>query len=215
MSCALSELGATKDTVRLERFAALHPDGRRLVADWYRRAEAGAAAGPAASFESLIYLWIAFNAWAACVTDEERDTAWRDALIADRRACAAFAELVGHEGAPLTIAAARFRGLWPIFKVEELRRLGVDCWAGDTERAARAASYHAAGARQFEPRCWLDHVERGEAPLDWPHTLAALYRVRCNLFHGEKARSSENDQQVIEAACATLLLFLRDSDYLD
>jgi hypothetical protein len=45
-------------------------------------------------------------------------------------------------------------------------------------------------------------------PLDWSHTLAALYRVRCNLFHGEKARGSENDRVVVARAHETLLAFL-------
>jgi hypothetical protein len=199
----------------LERFAALHPDGRRLVDEWYRRAEAGLAAGQQDSFEPFIYLWIAFNAWSACVTREERDTAWRDALISDRSICATFDELVADEQSPLSHAATHFRDLWPIYKVEELRRLGVDYWTGaDLRRAERGAEYRAAGVEQFEPRCWADHLECNESPLDWPHTLAALYRVRCNLFHGEKARSSVNDQQVVHAAYTTLLSFIRHAGYL-
>lgn len=45
-------------------------------------------------------------------------------------------------------------------------------------------------------------------------TLPALYRVRCNLFHGEKARSSESDQTVVGAAYATLLAFVDESSVL-
>jgi hypothetical protein len=37
-------------------------------------------------------------------------------------------------------------------------------------------------------------------PLDWAHAMKALYRVRCNLFHGEKARTSEDDKRIVTAA---------------
>ena len=40
------------------------------------------------------------------------------------------------------------------------------------------------------------------------------HRVRCNLFHGEKARSSENDQRVVSAAYETLRAFLGESRLL-
>lgn len=72
-------------------------------------------------------------------------------------------------------------------------------------------AYLDAGARHFAPRCYLEH---DEVPLDWGHTLAALYRVRCNLFHGEKARSSENDQLVVARAYETLLSFVEDAALL-
>jgi hypothetical protein len=66
-------------------------------------------------------------------------------------------------------------------------------------------------ARKYEPQCYFEH---DEVPLDWGHTLAALYRVRCNLFHGEKAWSSENDRLVVARAHETLLAFLEASSLL-
>lgn len=69
--------------------------------------------------------------------------------------------------------------------------------------------YIDAGAREFEPHCYLEH---DHVPLDWPHTLVALYRVRCNLLHGEKSRSSENDQQMVEAAFTILLAFVEEAE---
>ena len=74
-------------------------------------------------------------------------------------------------------------------------------------------AYIEAGAHKFEPRCYLAHEE--QPPLDWGHTLAALYRVRCNLFHGEKARSSENDKTVVAAAYSTLLAFAEEAELLN
>ncbi len=77
---------------------------------------------------------------------------------------------------------------------------GIDYWAGFHEsREEMAEAYFHAGAQKFEPRSYREH---DVVPIDWGHTLVALYRVRCNLFHGEKARSSENDQLVVEHASA-------------
>jgi hypothetical protein len=42
----------------------------------------------------------------------------------------------------------------------------------------------------------------------------SLYQVRCNLFHGEKARSSENDRRMVGAAHATLLAFIEECDLI-
>jgi hypothetical protein len=58
-------------------------------------------------------------------------------------------------------------------------------------------------------------MEHEHTPLDWGHTLAALYRVRCNLFHGEKARNSENDRLVVSAAYDTLHAFVDEARLLD
>jgi hypothetical protein len=45
-------------------------------------------------------------------------------------------------------------------------------------------------------------------PLDWAHTVKAIYRVRCNLFHGEKARTSEDDERIVLAARDVLAVFI-------
>lgn len=82
--------------------------------------------------------------------------------------------------------AEEFRRCWPIFKAQELRRLGViTFWRGN--RARTIQHYLHAQAKQIGPEYWLRHNEAHEKiPLDFPHTAAALYRVRCNLFHGDK-----------------------------
>lgn len=214
MSCNLSRRAGIREAIDLDRYWRLHDDGRNLIREWYEHADGGARGEKGDSFESFIYLWIAFNAWAACVTGEERDTAWRDALVEDRTLCTRFDELAAGDS-QLAAAAGRFRALWPIFKVEELRRLEVDYWLGDDlQRSERAARFQDAGARQFEPRCWAEHHASEEKPLDWAHTLAALYRVRCNLFHGDKMRNSENDRHVVDMAYATLFTFVTEGDLI-
>jgi hypothetical protein len=106
----------------------------------------------------------------------------------------------------------RFSQLWPIFRVSNLREQGIDYWSGRYEsRGEMIRAYLDAGAGAFAPAC---HFAHARPRLDWGHTLAALYRVRCNLFHGEKARSSENDQLVVSTAFETLRAFLDESRLL-
>lgn len=213
MSCALAKLAARARPVDVGRYAMLHPDGRELIRGWLDRASVTQRELSPGSFEAFIYLWIAFNGWASCVTGRDADIEWRNALIADPALNHEFLHLVDEPTSRTAQTAARFHALWPIFRVDELRRRGIDYRAHeDRERGQAMRAYMDAGARQFEPRCYLEHDER--PPLDWGHTLASLYRVRCNLFHGEKARSSENDQMVVTAAYETLHSFAAEAALL-
>lgn len=201
--CRISDLRATGQPVELDRFDRLHDDGKRLIRGWLERAARGQVEAP--DFASFIYLWIAFNGWAACVTGKDGDRAWQDALIADPELNARFDNLVSRQS-PVATAAREFAELWPIFRVSDLRARGIDYLAGgNASRAEMTRDYLDAGATKFEPQCYLAHEE---VPLDWGHTLVALYRVRCNLFHGEKARSSESDRLVVARAHEALLSFV-------
>jgi hypothetical protein len=205
--CRISDLRATRKPVELGRFDRLHDDGKRLIRGWLERAARGQREEP--DFASFIYLWIAFNGWAACVTGKDGDRAWQDALIADPELNDRFDDLVGGVS-PAATAARQFAELWPVFRVSDLRARGIDYLAGgNASRAEMTQDYLDAGATKFEPQCFLDHEE---VPLDWGHTLAALYRVRCNLFHGEKARSSESDRLIVARAHGILLSFVEGTN---
>jgi hypothetical protein len=200
------------DAATLSRFATLHHDGRRLIHGWYERGREERRSGNDA-FEPFIYLWIAFNGWAACVTGEDHDPAWVRTLSSDARLRADYDRLLPSE--MFGRAAREFATLWPIFRVDELRRLGLNQWRDPTEvREVMIAEFIRGGARQYEPACWAEHGEGRATPVDWPHTLAALYRVRCNLFHGEKSRSSENDRLVVTLAFDVLEGFVTQGRYL-
>ncbi len=212
VTCAISDLAATRRPIDFGRYASLHRDGRELIRGWLERAARRRPGGP--DFESFIYLWIAFNGWAACVTGKDADREWQRALVADPDLNNRFVRLVAESTTRTAEAARRFSALWPIFRVAELRERQIEYWASDQrDRATMMRAYIEAGAYKFEPPCYRAHEE--QPPLDWGHTLAALYRVRCNLFHGEKARSSENDQTVVAAAYATLLAFAEEAELLD
>jgi hypothetical protein len=200
---------------RFERrhFRLLHPDGRRLIVHWFERAWRDRACDPAESFEPFIFCWIALNGWAACCTELDQDRQWLDALIDNREVCGRF-EMVLADSVEIRDTAETFRRYWPIFKAQELRRLGILAhWHGN--RAETVEHYLRAGARQLSPDCWLRHQEaREEIPLDFPHTAVALYRVRCNLFHGDKAPHSEVDQILVSTGFRLLAEFLHSWDLL-
>lgn len=208
VTCPFEDVRRDPRSLERGRYDYLHPDGRALIRGWRDRAEEG---GPDANFESFIYLWIAFNSWAACVTGSDADHEWQRRLIADPTLNELFDEQSNRT--PTADSVRRFAALWPIFRVSKLRERGIDYWSGmHNSRAEMTRAYIDAGAREFAPSCYLEH---DQLPLDWGHTLSALYRVRCNLFHGEKARSSENDQLVVSAAYATLRAFVEESRLLD
>lgn len=208
MTCKIEEAREAPCPLEFRRYADLHPDGRALISGWRERA---LVRGGDSSFESFIYLWIAFNSWAACVTGSDADHEWQRGLVADPTLNEEFDQQMS-AATETAEAARRFAELWPIFRVSKLRERGIDYWSGQyRSRDEMIHTYLDAGAREFAPECLFDHEE---LPLDWGHTLAALYRVRCNLFHGEKAGSSENDQVVVSAAYQTLRAFLDESRLL-
>jgi hypothetical protein len=163
-------------------------------------------------FKAFISYWIAFNAWAACVTDHDTDWKWKLSLMKDARNSDKFKRLLEGDAA-FREKARSFSFYWPIFKAQELRKNRVPSQEGNRDREAVVAAYHAHGVASFEPQCFFLHWEAGvdarEAHLDWPHTLAALYRVRCNLFHGEKKVASDNDREIVLSALRVLHHFMK------
>src|SRR5205823_7680124 len=125
--CHLTELAAKRHPVDLDRYTRLHRDGRTLIKGWLDRAAAQGRGEP--TFESFVYLWIAFNGWAACVTGKDADREWQRALIADPSLNGAFERAVADEATLAGAAARRFAQLWPIFKVAELRQRRIDYWS--------------------------------------------------------------------------------------
>jgi hypothetical protein len=194
-------LRTREHTVAGYRYDQLHRDGKRLVRDWIKRGLRGSTESRG-DFEAFIYLWIGFNAWAACVTDKDKDSMMVNALAKDHALNDAFIRL-GDEPAFLE-SANRFAGLWPIFRAQEISRRGLNRWPELSEtRQDVIQSYLAGGAFQFAPRCFTLHASRSEQiPRDWAHTVTTAYTVRCNLFHGGKTLSSESDVEIVDATHA-------------
>lgn len=211
MCCSeLVSPGTSGTAVDLGRYDRLHQDGRGLISGWFNRAWEARDCSDDQSFEPFMFGWIAFNSWAACVTGEDTDRRWRDALSINPELAQRFQTFSADSGNHLSRAAQGFAELWPVFKVQELRRREL-ANPHYGPRSKMIAEYLSAGAQEFEPKCWRRHSSESMGiPVDWPHVLAALYRVRCNLFHGEKAVSSEGDQKMVGRSHRVLVHFLKD-----
>lgn len=196
----------------LDKHRHLHPDGHRLITTWFDRAWR-MRGNDASAFESFVFAWIAVNAWAACVTGEDRDREYMDRLAHDPGLRAAFDNLRA-SSADFEQAAEAFFRLLPIFKAQQLRRNGIHL-GEHVPRDERIRRYFEAGLADFEPVCAKLHLDRGEPiPRDWPHFIQAVYRVRCNLFHGEKSAHSEMDRRIVQTALLSLTAFFREADIL-
>lgn len=195
------------------RFHMLHQDGRQLVVHWFDLAYEQRHADPAESFEPFIFAWIAFNGWASCCTELDQDRQMVGALTASPVLVQQFDEAL-RDSADLRTTAEVFRSYWPVFKAQELKRLGAPMWR-ERDRPTTIARYLGMGAQQFAPACYRRHVENGEEiPLDWPHVLWAIYQVRCNLFHGDKAPHSEIDRVLVHSSFQILIQFLSRWGYM-
>ncbi len=203
-------------TVDFSRFRRLHPWGSRLIHSWFDQAWESRNCTAEQSFEPFIYAWMAFNGWAACVTEVDIDSQWRKILMHDELLQNRFATLASDPASPIATHGTHFRRYWPIFEVQTIRSLrrhqhDIELQRPG-ERSEIVAYYLRKGVQNYDPGCWRRHESAGEeVPLDWPHTLTALYRVRCNLFHGDKSRHSEMDQHIVASAFQVMVHFLPES----
>lgn len=190
--------------VNLFRYSQdLHEHGRQLIRGWFQRAWADRNSAPRDSFEPFIFTWIAFNGWAVCVTNLDRDAVWKRALMEDASLNNSFERLLE---SGTRAWAEEFRAMWPIFQARRIRQTQIRF---DESRQVTIQRYLRDGI-PHEPMCWDVHFRDSEAiPLDWFHTLPALYQVRCNLFHGQKAMHVENDQFIVSRAYLVLVHFMR------
>lgn len=164
-------------------------------------------------FESFIFAWFSVNAWAACVTDLDRDSEYIKRLQRDAALQQIFKDLIAVDSA-FAEAASKFQSMWPVFKAQRIRRSNVQAEQGLT-RAKTVQHYFDMGVVDFDPDCWKVHHDAGEVvPLDWAHTLQTIYRVRCNLFHGEKSAHSEMGRALVLAAFNILVMFFRGAKIL-
>jgi hypothetical protein len=94
----------------------LHREGRKLIQGWAERAAAQVDCAERDSFEPFIFGWIALNGWACCVTVEDRDSDYLDALLLDSDLDREFKELLATD---LLAAASEFLNTWPIFSSKD------------------------------------------------------------------------------------------------
>ncbi len=183
----------------LHRFKDLHRPGKELIHTWFNRGWEFRDCPDGECFEPFIYTYIAFNGWAACVTDQEKDIDMLRDLKQDRSLRNSFDQWLTQD-AEFRAKVISFKNLWPIFSAREIRELHLD-----------QDQFHARGAL-------IDHYLTGGATEYWPglndnrlilgNVLSAVYQVRCNLFHGGKCITSESDRQIVDAAFRVLVRWM-------
>lgn len=199
--------------IDLSRYTFLHPEGKQLISGWFQRAWKERNCQQDEAFEPFIFAWFAFNGWAACVTDRDKDYEIIGALAADQTISNDFAQAIQNNQNVLEVVGI-FSELLPIFDVKSLRLQRILRHVTEN-RKERVAYYLTHGADKFEPRCWQRHHDAGEVmPIDWGHILKAIFKVGCNLFHGMKAAHSEMDQIIVHSAYLALVTFLIETGYL-
>ena len=149
--------------VDLSRYALLHPEGRQLISGWFQRAWGERNCQQDEAFEPFIFGWFAFNGWAACITDTDRDRDIIVALAADQIINNDFLHAIQNNQS-VSASVETFATLLPIFDVKSLRRRGIlrDIIESRQERIAYYLSH---GANQIEPKS----KDRGQ-PLTWDIT---------------------------------------------
>lgn len=166
---------------------------------WLDRAQHSRTHDP---FESLIHLWVAFNAWLAETIDDptlmEKDLALINAAASDAILLARFEDLLRND-TEFAKRAVEFQSLWPVFNVRRIDIARLDQWDGAAVTRGNYRDYCFLNGLEgfaYKPACFRDHqsnpddtlaTEPLRVPFDWPHALSAIYQVRCNLFHGGKS----------------------------
>lgn len=197
------KLGEPQRGVSRDRFQELHPEGRKLIHGWAERAVGQSNCDPLDSFEPFIFGWIALNGWACCVTGEDRDSDYLDAMLLDSGLDGKFKELMAGD---LSTAAREFQSTWPIFSSKDI---GYSVTSAGSRKEVIERYRAIDPPLGCKPPCAFLHRSRGEGvPVDWSHTLSAIYQVRCNLFHGYKGAYSENDVSIVSKAFRVLVHLL-------
>ena len=197
------EQNNTEQRVNFAKYHHLPPQNQKLIADWFELACETQDGDAVDCFKAFIAAWISFNAWAACISGLDEDCKMISALKQDETLCKEFHELFTSDSR-FAEHTEQFGQLWPIFKVMSARNVHSE---GGDDRKKIIKSYFDAGAQKYSPQSWKWHEDQStfKGEIDWPSTLDALYRVRCNLFHGEKALSSENDKRIVSSALHVLV----------
>jgi len=155
----------------------MYAQSKKLIASWFGRAWDKRDAAGEDAFEPFIYCWFSVNAWAACVTNQDRDAEIMKRLIASEGLITKFNKLHADD-AEFAAVADEFAGWWPIFEVKSLRQADIRPPESGSRRDV-VDYYLSQSASRFEPQCWQQHGEkRTPVPCDWPHTIAAIYRVQ-------------------------------------
>ncbi len=200
----------------INRNTQLPPYLKKLLTGWLVRADVNSKQSSCENyFQPFIYLWIAFNSYLLNVAEEDIGDQERDLIYAiahDSEMNNKFTALY-YNKTDFREIVDEFSSLWPIFRVKDLVREGIDGWrqySTDESREFyrnRIFQHNKNKVKKdrilFEPRCFMEHSCE-KPPSDWTHTLLAIYQIRCNLFHGGKSFLTSRDKEFVRYAYVIL-----------
>lgn len=176
--------------VVFERFAALHPEGRKLCFGYVQRAKAARD-----EYDGLMDLWIGFAGWMACITNADSDAAMVRYVRSSGRMAAAFEELRAADQ-EFNEAVEAFSRQWPVFKSQDVvRHYGADYPYQFQNRGLFQAALRDDPRVKRNPENWSPENE-----VTWSDFLSVVYQVRCNLVHGWKSLTRPSDAALVASS---------------
>src|SRR5579859_1061109 len=160
--------------VDFNRYHLLPREESRLISGWFNRSLQKLGCHKEEAFDAFISAWVAFNGWAACVTQiSEPDCEIIKRLKQDEIICQDFEKLLASQNSEFSHSVAEFAKFWPIFKVQDLRTHHITLDCTQSSRQEIVSNYLAKRIKRYWPQCWTS--DRGAA-ITWPNTLDTLYR---------------------------------------
>jgi hypothetical protein len=180
------------------RFQRLHPQGREITIELFRRAITEQNV-----FLAFTLLWTSFNGWMACVTTRDKDWEMLKALQESLTIAEAFNRLLNRDD-DFRGTVSEFAQWWPIFNSHDAHKYLSDeqiYEVRDRDDFCRIAAPHPRIRRR--PKLWVS----GQEPR-WADFLDAVYQVRCNFFHGYKSPLNVGDHALVEMSLIGLRTLL-------
>lgn len=187
--------------VKYSNFHATVGGINTLATEWLHSANSEEDA-----FKSLIYGWIAFNAWGTSVTEQDKDINLKILLGASGRMNNSFANIMAVDNSFDEAVRELFK-IFPIFDARAYRRKSA---INGQDIPGEKMEFDALGKQwglKHAPPNWISGNH-----ATWGNCLLGIYQIRCNLFHGQKQQTSQSDVTVVKKACDVLLGFISKSN---
>jgi hypothetical protein len=186
--------------MEFRNFQLLDAPLKNIVTEWYRTAQAR----PDEMYK-FAELWMSFNGWGTCVTEQDSDNAMVMALSSETRLNEAF-DALAQESSGFRDQLNNFVQWWPIYDARAYRKKAREyAIPYSFDRATFVANAHKWRIRH-RPRNW----KLGD-PISWSHTLWTIYQVRCNFIHGQKGTNIQTDRDIVRDAFDVLSHFISES----
>jgi hypothetical protein len=164
--------------VDFDRYRNLSPEKQSLINFWFREAWNKKNCNETQCFYPFISAWIAFNSWAACITEEDQDSKMIEVLGKNKELEEDFKELLNNN--PLfRVKVENFYKNLPIVKVHQIRKL---------EREIREIQ----GKLNDKCQKTKNKLNKWQIPTDSkPIDIEEIFKARFNQVKNERKSGAE------------------------